>query len=655
MIAKSFKWIATGVFAIAAAATIFIALFGWNWLRPPLEHYVTAKTGRTLSIKGDLKLKIAWPLPRIEASDVTFSNPSWAKEPQMLRTGLVEVRLDLMALLHGRVVFPEVSLVRPTIFFERGPDGRKSWLLDLDQKDEAVRIQIDHLRLDRGTLGYDDAALKTSIRASLATTAGQDPAASTYGLDFSAAGQFNGIPIKAQGSAGPVLVLRNDGTPYALKFDADLGRTRVKGEGHVTNLLKLTAVDMSLALRGDNLDQLFPLLGLPLPSTRAYITDGHLIHSGNVWRYEKFTGRFGDSDIAGTIKVETGGPRPVLTADLSSNLLDIEDLGPLIGARPGSVKAARQAAAVPPAPGATPARMRVLPDLPFKTDRWDSLDADVNLRAKSIRRARELPLENLQVHLLLRDAMVTLDPIDFGLAGGHLNAVITLDGRKRPIQAHARVKAQKLLLARLFPTAELNKASIGQINGVFDLKGTGDSVGRMLASANGKASLVVAGGKISKLMMEKAGIHLWEILELNLTGDRLIELRCALADFDVRQGVLRPGVLVLDTQVTTLVGTGSIDLGQEELNLTLNQKTKNTSPLALRSPIYVRGSFAKPVVSVDKGRAIARALGAVTLGLVNPFLALIPLIDPGPGKDSDCGQLLATAKSGAGNEKLPNK
>ena len=416
-----------------------------------------------VSIKGDLKLKFAWPLPHIQASDVTFSNPSWAREPQMLSTGLVEVRLDLLELLHRRVVFPEVRLVRPTVFLEHGLDGRKSWLLDLDQRDEAARIQIDHLSLDHGTLGYDDAALKTSIRASVGTTAGQGSAASKYGLDFSAAGQFNGIPVKAQGSAGPVLALRNDSTPYALKFDADLGRTHVKAEGSVTNLLKVTAVDMSLALRGDNADQLFPLVGLPMPTTRAYVTNGHLIHNGNVWRYEKFTGRFGDSDIAGTIKVETGGPRPVLVADLSSSLLDIEDLGPLIGARPGSAKAARQAAAVLPAPGTTPARMRVLPDLPFKTDRWDSLDADVNLRAKSIRRARELPLENLNVHLLLHDAVVMLDPLDFGLAGGHLNAVISLDGRKSPIQAHARVKAQKLLLARLFPTVELNKASIGQI------------------------------------------------------------------------------------------------------------------------------------------------------------------------------------------------
>jgi len=273
------------------------------------------------------------------------------------------------------------------------------------------------------------------------------------------------------------------------------------------------------------------------------------------------------------------------------------------------------------------------------------VNAQVNLRAKRIRRAKELPLEDFSVHLSLRDAVLTLDPISFGLAGGQLSGVISLDGKKDPIQAHAQVRARKILIAKLFPTFDLSKTSIGQINGEFNLAGQGNSVGRMLAGSNGKVGLVIAGGEISKLMMEKAGLHLWEILTLNLTGDRRVKLRCAVADFNVRQGVMKTEALVFDTEVTTLIGTGSIDLGQEKLDLTLNQKTKNTSPLALRSPIYVRGSFANPAVQVDKTRVAARGIGAIALGLINPLLALIPLIDAGPGKDSDCSQLIRNSRA----------
>ena len=125
----------------------------------------------------------------------------------------------------------------------------------------------------------------------------------------------------------------------------------------------------------------------------------------------------------------------------------------------------------------------------------------------------------------------------------------------------------------------------------------------------------------------------------------LVKLRCAVADFDVKDGVMRTGALVFDTEVTTIIGTGSIDLGQEKLDLTLNPKTKNTSIVALRSPIYVKGSFANPEFEVDKGQVALRAAGAVALGFINPLLVLLPLIDAGPGKDSDCGKLVREARA----------
>ena len=637
------KWTACTVLLPVVLAVLLIAIFGWNWMRGPIERMTIQKTGRVLVINGDVKVKFGWPLPRIQAGAVTFANPGWAKEKQMVAAEAVEITINLPQLFLHNIVLPEVRLERPVVFLEQAADGRKNWLLDIDQQDEGARIRIDRLMLDQGKLGYDNAGQKTSIRAELSTVNTQPSGA---GVTFTAQGQYKGLSLKAHGSGGSVLAMRDESTPYPLKVDATVGHTRVRADGSVTSLLKFSALDMRLVLSGDNLEQLFPLLGIAFPATSAYTTEGRLLHSGNTWRYEKFSGRIGDSDIAGALQVDTGGKRPALKADLVSKVLDLADLGPLIGAKPGSVQVAKQAA--PPASqvsAPTPAQARVLPDMPFKTDRWNSVDAEVKLSAKTIRRAKELPLENFVTHLNLRDSVLRLDPLSFGVAGGQLNAVISLDGLKNPIQARAQVRARKILIARLFPTIELTKTSIGQINGEFDLSGSGNSVGRMLASSNGKVGLAVSGGEISKLMMEKIGLHLWEILELKVTGDRLIKLRCAVADFNVKEGNMHADALIFDTEVTTIVGTGNINLAHETLDLTLNQKTKNTSPLAVRSPIYIRGSFAAPDVQVDKGRIAARGIGALVLGLINPLLALIPLIDPGPGKDSDCEKLVRDARA----------
>jgi AsmA protein len=652
MLIRLLKWLAAAFLALIILAALFIALFGWNWLRGPIERSTAEKTGRVLAVQGDLTVKFGWPWPRLRAESVTFANPDWAEEKQMLTADSVDITLDLSQLLRRKIVFPEVALVHPAVFLEQSADGRKSWLLDRNQQDEGARVHIDRLMLDQGTLGYDEPAAKTHIRSNFTTVRPPSGGTTDAGVTFSASGQYKGLALQAQGSGGPVLAIRDESLPYPLKIDGSLGKTSVKAQGTITSLLTFSAVDLRMTLRGESLDQLFPVLGIALPATPAYTTQGYLQRSGSLWRYEKFSGRVGGSDVDGSLQVDTSGKRPALTADINSNVLDLADLGPVIGSRPGSAaQAANRAAAGAPRPG------RVLPDLPFKTDRWQTVDADVRLRAKTLRRAKELPLEDFVTHLTLRDAVLKLDPLNFGLAGGQLNTVMTLDGRQDPIQAQAQIRARKILLARLFPTVELSKTSIGQVNGDFDLAGQGNSVGTMLASANGKVGLVVANGEISRLMMEKVGLHLWEILRLSLTGDQQVKLRCAVANFDVRRGRMTTDALVFDTEVTTVIGTGSVDLGQETLDLTLNQKTKITSPVALRSPIYIRGNFAKPVVQVDTTRIATRALGALALGVVNPLLALMPLIDAGPGKDSECGRLIqeATSSPRTENPKTPTR
>ncbi len=633
---RALKWFFVLVMAPAVLGLAFVAVFGWNWLRGPVERLVTEKTGRPLVIQGDLSVQWGWPRPVVRASAVTFANPPWAQQPLMLAADTVFVTVDGAQLLRQKVYLPSVRLVGATVFLEQASEGRKSWLLDKAQQDEGSAVQIGRLEIDRGSLGYDEVTKKTRIRAELSTQGDSTAAPAPAGLTWKAEGQYLGMAFKGAGSGGPVLALRDEATPYPLSVEASLGKTRVVAKGTVTNLLEFSAVDLQLALRGSNLEHLFPLLGIALPATPAYATEGRLLRNASVWRYEKFSGRVGASDIAGSLQVTTAGPTPLLTGDLVSKLLNIEDLGPVIGLRPDSVT---QAVAKPVA-GA-----RVLPDLPFNASRWRSVDADVKWRATRIVRAKALPLENLVTHLRLKDAVLTLTPLDFGIAGGHLTASISLDARQSPIRAQAKVRAQKISFAQLFPGAVLDKNSLGQINGEFNLRGQGNSVGQMLASANGKLGLVVTGGEISKLLMEKAGLHLWEIFTLNLTGDRSIKLRCAVADFDVKAGLMQTDALVFDTEITTIQGTGTIDLKREQLNLTLQQKTKNTSPLALRSPIYVRGSFAKPTVQVDKGRMAVRAASALVLGLVNPLLALIPLIDAGPGQDSDCGTLVREARA----------
>lgn len=643
MLLRLFKWLGSLllllILLLILVPTLWVALFGWNGLRQPVARLVMEKTGRELVIGGDVQVGVGWPLLHVQTSDVTFANPAWAREKYMLKAEGIDFSLDLPALIGRHLAMDVLALRQASIFLEINAAGQKNWLLDLDQKDESARLLIGRLALEQSRVFYSAAAEATSVAVDLSTREIAAPGGADAAADVivRAEGRYRGMPLVARGSGGPVLALRDERHPYPFKIDATIGHTGLRAEGTVTSLSKLTALDASVALHGDSLAQLFPLLGAALPETRAYQSAGRVTHQPGVWRYQGFSARIGNSDFSGTLQVETGGRRPVLRGDLVFGKLEFADLGPVVGTRRGDAA---------PLPASRGNDRHVLPQLPFRVERWKSLDADVKLTAKTILRARELPIDNLATRLRMQDAVLTLDPLQFGVAGGTFGGAITLDGQHDPIRAHARLAAKKIVFARLFPSLKLNKANVGQVSAEVDLAGTGNAVADMLASANGRVGLVIAGGEVSKLMMEMAGLHLLEVITLKIAGDRPIKIRCLMADFQVRQGVMAAEQLLFDTEISTIDGHGRIDLGQEKLDLTLLPKSKKFSLIALRSPIYVRGSFARPVVDVDKGRIAARGLGALALGVANPLLAMVPLIEAGPGMESDCGRLIGAGPAG---------
>jgi hypothetical protein len=61
---------------------------------------------------------------------------------------------------------------------------------------------------------------------------------------------------------------------------------------------------------------------------------------------------------------------------------------------------------------------------------------------------------------------------------------------------------------------------------------------------------------------------------------------------------------------------------------------KDFSLLTLRAPLHIRGSFAKPSVSVEKAPVGLKLGSALLLGLINPLAALLPLLDVGNQKEA---------------------
>ena len=81
---------------------------------------------------------------------------------------------------------------------------------------------------------------------------------------------------------------------------------------------------------------------------------------------------------------------------------------------------------------------------------------------------------------------MTLDPANFAVAGGNIVSTLTINARKDVPAAEVEIDFKRLQLPKLFPKIELTHGAMGLIGGTTSLKGRGESVGALLASADGK-------------------------------------------------------------------------------------------------------------------------------------------------------------------------
>jgi uncharacterized protein involved in outer membrane biogenesis len=624
---QALKWIGGAVLILFVAIALFFT-FGLNTLRGPIAKAVTNATGRELIIDGDLRPVWSWVHPRIRAERVSFANAQWGKAGHLVNAEAIEATISVLPLFAGRVVLPEVHLQNADVSLEHDIDGRKNWILKEDpEPGKASRFFIKLLTVEEGVLHWVDAQRDHSLAVGISTD--------DEGMQFDAVGKYNGMPMKANGRAGHVLGLRDQKTPFPIKGEIKIGDTAAKLDGTITGVIGFKGLDIKFEqLSGKSMEELYWIVGLAFPETSPYRLTGRLIRTDGMWRFENLAGKVGESDLAGTLQVDVGGKRPYMHGDLTAKVLNFADLGPLVGTK-------------------QPTESGVLPDMPFEAQRWESVDTDVRIRAGTIKRPEQLPLDKLETRIHMRDRVLSLDPLDFGIAGGRLAGTIRLDGNKKPIQGEVKMRVQNLQLAKLFPTVKQAQGSIGDLNGLIELSGTGDSVAKLLGTSNGKIGVYMDEGKISRFMMELVALDLWDAVRVKLRGDKEIDIRCAIADFAVQKGVAQANAFVFDTTVVNVSGSGTINLANEKMDLTLKPQPKDSGIGSLRTPLHIRGTFGQPDVGPDMGKLAAKSGGALLMGILNPLLAVLPLIEEGKGKDSNCAALIAQATKSTKQAQAP--
>ena len=658
---------------------IFLVVFDWNWFRQPLERYISEKTQREFRI-SDLDIDLGLT-PTIKMKDVYFANAEWSKTNHpMAQIGMLEFSVSLRDLWNGKVWVPRVALTRADVLFEKTPDKRKNWvLLAPSDATKSSRFRISSLSVTDGKLRYIDYGDRLSVdmqtstfvpgETATPTNAKAPPNNTGYTTRYSFKGKYREADFNGEALTGDVLSFQDSNTLFPLKAKLNAGATKVSVEGKVADVLNITSVDLKLNITGTTLANLYPFLLLPLPASPPYAFTGHLTQKGQRYGIDDLQGKIGSTDIAGSATYERRVPRPLITAKLSSKLLNIADLGPLIGletkdtknptestgrsAKPTQADTAtrdkarakeRQAGGNRILPTGTLAAKGdgILPRGKFEGGRLKAIDAEVEYVAARLKAPNALPVENMKLSFRLNNAVAKINPLEFGFSGGRILSDITIDARQEKLlQSIFNVDFRNIKISKLFPTMPTIAKGVGELGAQIRLSGTGNSIADAAANSNGSLTAAIANGRISNLLDAMAGLNGGKIISLYLGGDKEIAVNCGGMAFDVKNGLGQSQLFVIDTEQTRLDGNGSFSLKDEQIDIIVTPKPKNPGILSLRTPVRLYGSFRHPRYSLDKEKLFMRAGAATAMALLNPFAALIPLIETGPGKDTDCARLLA--------------
>ncbi len=638
---------------VAALAGLYIYQYvtrGAFW-KSTFERYASQKAGRPVRVAGRFELYLD-PSIRFRAEGLSVANPDWADADEFFSARRIALDASLWRALFGTLTADALDVDGGRLALQRRADKANTWTFGGGEVDipDILRAAITDSRID-----IIDAPSKTRVRLTIGDIAGT--AAGTRGridgpLVFTGTGTAAGAPFGISGRLTTPNEAANGGR-LGLDLTGTIARTVITVKGTLPGATRIDGADLAVTVKGRNFQDPGRLFAVALPATRPYRLAATLTKTGREYRFSRVTGRIGDTDLAGTVTAtvaENPGGRLRVDGNFASQVLDIKDVGALVGYDPVKLEAGA------PIVTTVGGRPRLLPDAPLAVDGLSKFDARISYRAATVRTGK-LPFDKLRLDFSLEDRNLALSPLAFNVVGGRVIANIGIAARTLPVRTDYDIRLTGLPLGKVLTGFNVEDAgTTATIRGRIQLQGTGDTVHKSLASSTGRIALVVPKGQLWVRNIELGKLDLQKFL-VALVGKTLKEPRqinCGIVAFTVTNGRAVADPITIDTDSAVFTGRGSFGFGDETLAMSLEGDSKRFSLFSGQSPIGINGYFADPSINPISGELLARGAAGLAIGLVaSPIAAIAAFVDLGDAKDVDCTPILA-AKRGKPTDRATN-
>jgi AsmA family protein len=628
----SLRWWLVGTAAavslIIAAVAGFAAAVQAGFLRNTFLHFVSVRAGRPITVDGALRIELFSWTPRITAERVVIGNPSWMPPGRMAEIGSLSLVFEVPR-RHHRFGVDSLSMNSTILHLARDAEGRANWQWNdptIPQANKKLAI-VRSLAVPDAHVTLDDERRHLKFEG---VASAEGPPAAGAQVRIWVEGTLNGHPASFEIKSDP-LASASHQRPYHFSYSERSSGSHLAGEGILPRPFDLTAMESTFDADGEDLQDLYYLVGLHIINTGAYRLTGKLERDGLHFNYSDLLLHSGQSDMRGSIGVDSTRARPQLDVRLESHVLRIADIG------------LRAAGRAPPVSGPP----LLLSQAALNPGGFLKVDAAVALHFDQVELAR-FKLENVAAKGSLDHGVFAVQAMSGRLFGGEAQGRGKLDLNQNPPLADIDLKLSGLELAQMRrkggdstsgkPASEASGSEPpppieGTLRARIRVSGRGTSIHQVAATANGIVTAVVAHGTVRDSLAELAGMDLRGLGLLMSKDQHDTALRCAVAIFKDHDGTLTAQDFIADTEPVLITGSGQIQFDTESLDLSLRGEPKSLRLFHWRSPVLIKGTLSHPSIDIH-----ARKL---------------EIVDAGKAKDADCGSLIASADSDGARPQNP--
>jgi uncharacterized protein involved in outer membrane biogenesis len=484
---------------------------------------------------------------------------------------------------------------------------------------EALALQEAQGSARRGSLHF---TLNGAVKDIL-TLSGMDLQSKLSGTDLKEFGEIITVKLPATdefeiqgrliGSTDTLALQESRGT-------AGRGSIRLKVSGGISQLLNFDGLNLKIDASGKELAEIGPLFGAELPGLGPFEVSGKLSNSAKAMLLDEFSAKLDKSDFKGLVKAEFL-ERTKITLRLESSVIDFTALMK-------TLEEDEQKAGDEEKP-----KHRLFPDDPLPFDALKKLDADIVLKARNIH-AKEARIEFGHLVLKLEDSNFSIEKLKASYKETKVTGNLQITAGA-PSQVAANVLIQSFNLGDFLKETGRND----QVRAILDIaaegKSKGDSLHSLMADLNGSIGVVMGEGYLIKYLdMLSAGLT-QKVSQIWKPDEAVDQIKCAVVQFDIKEGVAASQAFVFDTRAGVLTGEGEINLGTEKINFLLVPTPENPE-VSLLTNLRVSGTIMDPQVSPDKIALLTKGAEALASLAVGPIALLAPFVHLGAHKKHPC-------------------